>query len=136
MYINKIDDLFDNTLNKLNEYLIKNKSIDKFNKDTNFVKYQNEILETLKDFISKNITKKEIIELLKNESYYEFIFGIIKRYCAFYLYLGIAYYYSGGRDLFITNIIESSKNQKDSLFSIPNFYIFNFISYIIINNVY
>ena len=55
MYINKIDDLFDNTLNKLNEYLIKYKSIEKFNKDTNFVKYQNEILETLKDFTSKNI---------------------------------------------------------------------------------
>ena len=122
MYINKIDDLFDNTLNKLNEYLIKYKSIEKFNKDTNFVKYQNEILETLKDFTSKNISKKEIIDLLKNESYYEFIFGIIKRYCAFYLYLGLAYYYDGGRDLFITNIIESSKNQKDSLFSIPNFY--------------
>ena len=80
MYINKIDDLFDTTLNKLNEYLVKHKSFDKFNKDTNFVKFQNDILETLKDFTTKNVSKKEIIELLKNESYYEFIFGIIKRY--------------------------------------------------------
>ena len=32
----------------------------------------------------------------------------------FYTYLGIAYYYKNSRDLFIINIIETSKNQKDS----------------------
>jgi len=122
MYINKIDELFDNILNKLDDYLIKHKTFQAFSKDTNFVKYQNQILETLKDFIDKNVSKKFILDLLKNESYYEYVFGIIKRYCAFYIYLGIAYHYKGGRDLFITNIIESSKNQKDSIFSIPNFY--------------
>ena len=114
MYINKIDELFDNLLDKLYEHLFKNKSFDKFTKDTNFVKYQNEILSTIKDFIDKNVSKKE--------AHYEYILGIIKRYCAFYVYLGIAYYYKGGRDLFITNIIESSKNQKDSVIAIPNFY--------------
>ena len=40
----------------------------------------------------------------------------------FYIYLGIAYNYTGNRDLFITNIIETGKNQKDATFSIPNFY--------------
>lgn len=48
--------------------------------------------------------------------------NIIKRYCAFYIYLGIAYYYQGGRDLYITNIIESSRYQKDSTFQITNFF--------------
>ena len=105
MYINKIDELFDNILNKLDDYLIKHKTFQAFSKDTNFVKYQNQILETLKDFIDKNVSKKYILDLLKNESYYEYVFGIIKRYCAFYIYLGIAYHYKGGRDLFITNII-------------------------------
>ena len=122
MYINKIDDLFDNLLNRLHEYLFKNKTFDKFKKDTNFVKYQNDILEILKVFIDKTVVKKEIIDLVKNESYYDYIFDTMKKYCAFYVYLGIAYYYSGGRDLFITNIIESGKNQKDSTFSLPNFY--------------
>ena len=122
MYINKIDDLFDNLLNRLHEYLFKNKSFDKFKKDTNFVKYQNDILEILKVFIDKTVVKKEIIDLVKNETYYEYILDAMKRYCAFYIYLGIAYYYSGGRDLFITNIIESGKNQKDSTFALPNFY--------------
>ena len=122
MYINQIDDLFDNLLNKLFEYLNKNKLFQKYSSDTNFVKFQNDIFEKLKDFINKNVSKKEILDLVKNESYYEYILGTIKRYCAFYIYLGIAYYYHGSRDLFITNIIESSKNVKDSTFQIPNFY--------------
>ena len=122
MYINQIDDLFDNILNKLFEYLTDKKIFQKYNLDTNFVKFQNEIMNTLKDFISNYISKKEILELVKNESYYDFILGTIKRYCAFYIYLGIAYYYDGGRDLYITNIIESSKYQKDSTFQISNFY--------------
>jgi hypothetical protein len=122
MYITQIDDLFDNLLDKLNEYLMKNKTFDKFTKDTNFVKYQNQIMEILKDFTNKTISKKEILNIIKNEAYYEFILESMKRYCAFYIYLGISYYYTGGRDLFITNIIESSKNQKDSTFQIANFY--------------
>jgi len=122
MYITKIDDLFDNLLDKLYEYLTKNKTFDKITKDTNFVKYQNQIMDILKDFTNKAISKKEIIDIIKNEVYYQYILETMKRYCAFYIYLGISYYYTGGRDLFITNIIESSKNQKDSTFQIANFY--------------
>lgn len=122
MYINQIDDLFDNIINKLYEYLIEKKIFQKYNSDTNFVKFQNDIMNILKDFISNHTSKKEILELVKNESYYNFILETIKRYCAFYIYLGIGYYYDGGRDLYITNIIESSKYQKDSTYQISNFY--------------
>ena len=122
MYINQIDDLFDNLLDKFNDYLIKNKIFDKITKDTNFVKYQNQIMEILKDFITKSISKQDILDIIKNDIYFEYINDIIKRYCAYYIYLGIAYYYNGGRDLYITNIIESSKNQKDSKFQLTNFY--------------
>jgi len=122
MYINQIDDLIDNILNKFFEYLTNKKCFQKYNQDTNFVKFQNDIMNTLKDFIIINVSKKIILELVKQESYYEFILGTIKRYCAFYIYLGIAFNYEGGRDLYITNIIESSKNQKESTFQIPNFY--------------
>ena len=122
MYINQIDDLFDNILNKLYEYLTEKKIFQKYNSDTNFVKFQNDIMNILKDFISNYTSKKEILELVKNESYYNLILETIKRYCAFYIYLGIGYYYDGGRDLYITNIIESSKYQKDSIYQISNFY--------------
>ena len=40
----------------------------------------------------------------------------------FYTYLGIGYNYKNTRDLFITNIIETSKNQKDSDYQIINFF--------------
>lgn len=121
MYINQIDDLFDGIIDNFNTFLIKEKTFDKLLSDTNFVKYQNDILGYIKKYI-ETISKKDILEIIKNESYMETIINIIKRYCAFYIYLGIGYYYNGGRDLYITNIIESSKYQKDAIFQITNFF--------------
>ena len=48
MYINQIDDFFDNILDNFLDYLLTNQIFNKFNKDTNFVKYQTLILETIK----------------------------------------------------------------------------------------
>ena len=48
MYINQIDDLFDSILNKFNDFLIKEKAFQKLSTDTNFVKFQNEILGFIK----------------------------------------------------------------------------------------
>ena len=121
MYVNQVDDLFDSILNKFNEYLQKEKAFQKLNSDTNFVKFQNDIMNLIKKFI-ESIPKKDIIDVIKKESYYDSILNIVKRYCAFYVYLGIAYYYEGGRDLYITNIIEASRYQKDSTFQISNFF--------------
>ena len=121
MYVNQIDDLFDGLLNKFNNFLLQEKAFQKLSSDTNFVKFQNNILEYIKKFIN-TITKKDIIDIIKKESYYESILNIIKRYCAFYIYLGIAYNYTGGRDLFVTNMIEASKYQRDSTIQISNFF--------------
>ncbi len=121
MYINQIDELFDNIIDKLNEYLIKEDVFKKLLKDVNFVKYNNDILLFIKNYINI-IPKDSLNNITKNKENQEIIINIIKRYCAFYLYLGLAYYYNGTRDLFITNIIEISKYQKDATFQIPNFY--------------
>ena len=114
MYITQIDDLINDLLNKFNKYLLDEKFFNKINSDSNFVKFQNIILTTIKKFID-NINTKEILNIIKKESLLEFILNIIKRYCAFYIYLGIAYNYKDGRDLFIINLIECSKYQKDSI---------------------
>ena len=121
MLINKIDVLFDTILNNFFDFLHKKSIIKKFTDDTNFVVYQNNILLTINDFI-KTIQSDQITKTIGNSNYNNYIFNIIKRYCAFYIYLSIAYYYTGGRDLFITNIIETSKNQKDSKYQIENFF--------------
>lgn len=121
MYVNQIDLLFDSLLDKLYLMLNKKNSFKEFNKDTNFVKYQNNILKLIKEFIN-NINEKDILNIISKKNNLSIILNIIKRYCAFYIYLGIAYYYPGGRDLYVTNIIESSKYQKDATIQIQNFF--------------
>ena len=121
MYITEIDNLFDNLLNKFYNYTIEKKLFEFIKKDINFVKYQNDILNYIKDFI-KSINHNDIIKIIKNSKYINSIINIIKRYCAYYIYLGLSYHYEGGRDLFITNIIEISRYQKDSVYIIPEFF--------------
>ncbi len=121
MYINPIDDLFDKILDNFSKFLSNEKLFEKTKKDTNFVRFQNDILQILKKFIL-TIDEKEITKIITNKNYITNILNVIKRYCAFYIYLGIGYFYTGGRDLFITNMLESSKSQKDSSFQINNFY--------------
>ena len=111
MFINQIDNLLDDIINKLHLYLQKIKIFDKIIKDTNFVKFQNEIMIVIKNFFN-TINKNDIAKIIKNEDNQDYILNIIKRYTAYYIYLGIAYYYKGDRDLFITNILESSKIKK------------------------
>ena len=120
MLINQIDELFDTILNRFYDFLYKKNIFKKYNKDANFVVFQNEILLIIKDYI-KTIPQTDILSTIK-ETYLDYIYNVIKRYCAFYMYLGIGYYYDEGRDLFITNIIETSKNQKDTTYQIPNFF--------------
>ena len=123
MFINNIDKILNDILDDLNKYLIDNKSFDEFKKDVNFVKYNTKILNVIKDFYNKNVTeklKKEIETAIGKNS--ELVLNLIKRYTAYYVFLGIAYHYTDGRDLFITNMIEISKNQMDGSFIINNFF--------------
>jgi hypothetical protein len=121
MYINQIDNLFDGIINNFYIFLQKKKVFERFSEDQNFVKYMNDIIDIIKLFIQE-LNIKEIENLINSKSHSKYIVEIIKRYCAFYIYLGIAYHYKGDRDLFITNIVETSKNIKDSTFNINNFY--------------
>ena len=50
MYINQIDNLFDGIINNFNIFSEKKKVFDKFSKDQNYVKYQNDIVNLIKDF--------------------------------------------------------------------------------------
>ena len=121
MYITQIDDFINDILNKFNKYLLDENFFNKINSDGNFVKFQNIILTTIKKFID-NIDTNEILNIIKKESLLYYIINIIKRYCAFYIYLCIAYYYKDGRDLYIINLIECSKYQKDSIIQINDFF--------------
>jgi hypothetical protein len=118
MYINKIDEFLDSILNNFNIYLNKENAFTFLNKDINFVKFYNDIINYIKTYIN-NISKNILLNIIKKEANINILYDIIKRYCCYYIYLGIAYYYEGGRDLYITNIIEIN---KQSTYNIPNFY--------------
>jgi len=121
MFITNIDNYLDNLIDKFYKYTNDKNIFNKFSKDENFVKYQNDIINIVKTFV-EDLDKDEIKKLLPSKNNLNYILNVIKRYCMFYIYLGISYYYKSNRDLFITNIIETSKNQKDIEYQIDNFY--------------
>ena len=105
MYINKIDNLLDNLINKFNLYLIKKNIFKLILKTINFVSLQNNFLMLIKEFVENEKIDTQIENILKNKKNSKYIFEIIKRYFAYYIYLSISYFYTESRDLYITNVI-------------------------------
>jgi hypothetical protein len=89
MLINQIDELFDITLNKFYDFLYKKDIFKKYNRDANFVVFQEDILLSISDFI-KTIHEHDILKIIIKKNYLNHIYNIIKRYCGFYIYLGIS----------------------------------------------
>jgi len=112
-----MDNFIDSTLNKF--FIFINTSLKKITKDPNFIVYQEDIIKLINDFI-KTISSIEIIKIIKKKEYLPFIYNILKKYCGFCIYLAIGYYYRDGKDLYITNIIESSKKNFDNFFNSIN----------------
>lgn len=65
MYINQVDEMIDGLLDKFYEYLTKDNAFKLLCNDTNFVKFQNNILSYIKKFLD-TISKKDIISVIKN----------------------------------------------------------------------
>ena len=117
----EIDILLDEILGKFNLYVNKNKIIENFLRDVNFVKYQQNINNVIEQFISK-INIKNKIKILEIDENVKYLNELIKKYIAYYIYISISIDYRGNKELYITNIIESSKNSKNMKFKINNFY--------------
>ena len=113
-----IDEIIDIKLDILHNEIKKNKIYEKILKDANFVRFQNDILTFMQDFQKKNPSK-----LTKNlEKNKDIIENNIQTILYYYFFIGLTYYYKGGRDSFITNMIEISKNQSKSKIKIPGFF--------------
>ena len=130
---NKLDNIFSKILDNFYDFIKKRKIIDKINQDENFVTFQNLIIDTIKSYNEYSQTENNnffnsIFEStndkdkqIKNNQY-KFFNDFILKYYAYYIFFSIAYSYQSGRDLFTTNIIEISKNQKNNAFKIENFF--------------
>ena len=121
MYLSKIDDLLDKIIDDFYSTISSNKSFGKIISEINFVKYQKEINDIFKSYIS-SLNTTELKELFKNIEVQNKIMDNIKRYIAVYLFLYIGYFYTNVDSTYINNIIEFSKNQPSYDYKIDNFF--------------
>jgi hypothetical protein len=120
MYLNELDNLFNDVINNLYTYLENQKFFEKIN-DYNFVKYNERIIQIIKDFMKK-VNLENINKTIKSKNNLDFISQLIKKYICYYIYLGLSYYYESDRDLFITNLLETSRNHKNNEYQINDFF--------------
>ena len=135
---NKLDEIIDKILDNFYEFIKKRKLIQKINQDENFVTFQNIIIDNIKEYYQSKDKEKENLGLIMKEvknlmnddkknrldsnQNLKILEDYILKYITYYLFLVIAYFYNSGRDLYTTNIIEISKNQKNNVFKIENFF--------------
>jgi hypothetical protein len=122
MYINKIDDLLDKIIDDFYARIIlKEPRLLKIIKEFNFVKYQSDINDILKNYIL-TINLNELKEIIKNNDIINTIIEVIKKYIAIYLFLFIGYHYQSTDKMYSNNIVEFSKNQPEYGFKIDGFF--------------
>lgn len=121
MYINKIDEIIDSTIDIFNDVILKDKIFSKIKKDDNFVKYQKNINEILLQF-DKIFNLSDMEKLIIDADNLNTVINIIKKYIAYYIFLYIGFYYNGEEKTFINNIIEFTKNQPSFNYKAKNFF--------------
>ncbi|CAH6420434.1 Hypothetical protein MVR_LOCUS129 [uncultured virus] len=124
MYVNQIDNIIDQILDQLYleglsqdpafQAIIQEHKID-------FVEYREQINQFIQSFMAK-IDTVPIQKLINNKENLNRIMDIIKRYVAYYYFLSLAFYYSGTQKDFRNNMIQYSKLQENSTFTIKNFF--------------
>ncbi|XWV25201.1 hypothetical protein QJ856_gp0571 [Tupanvirus deep ocean] len=124
MYVNQIDNIIDQILDQL--YLEGLAKDDAFNsivqgKKINYVEYRDKINNFIQNFM-QTIDISAIQKLINNKENLIRILDIIKRYVAYYYFLSIAYHYTGTIKDFRNNLIQYSKLQENSTFTIKNFF--------------
>ena len=123
MYVNQIDNIIDNLLNRYYIELVQDKTFRTIvdQKKLNFVEYKDGINGFIKRF-AESIDISEIQKLINNRENLQQILNIISRYLAYYYFLSMAYYYSGSLKDYRNNIIQYSKLQEISQFTIRDFF--------------
>jgi hypothetical protein len=118
MYIFPVDELLDTLLDKFFDKIQKDKIYQTVLRDKNFVRFQPNIISFIEDFYKEN---QQIIKD-KKEDIQKIINDYLKTYLYYYFFIGLTYHYQGGRDTFITNMVEISKNQSKSKVKILDFF--------------
>ena len=122
MYIDKIDDLIDKILDDFYATIIlEDKRFKLFLQEMNFVKYQSDINDIVKKYIS-NLNLSDIKQFVTNNDIINKIIDVIKKYIILYIFLYIGFYYTSTDSIYANNIIEFTKNQSSYNFKIEGFF--------------
>jgi len=124
MHINKIDEFFNNVIDT---FYVTNIHSDPFIRekilpDTNFIKFQQEINDLLEKYISDKINLSNLENLVSNKDSIYHIINTAKRYVSYYLFLMIGFFFSEKEELYISNIIEYSNNQRNFSYKVDDFF--------------
>ena len=126
MYISEIDDILDQTLDKLLyawilEKQIKELDFEKLTSEINFIKFQKEINKIL-EYAQELISTKDISKIVSNNKNITLITNTITRYIGYYFFLLLGVNYSGKLESFNNNLIEFSRIQGNYKLKIDNFF--------------
>ena len=140
MYINQIEKILDETINKVFTVWIDDKSnknklisLNKIVDEKNFKKYQNEI-NKLFEYLFLLIDQDKIKKIVKKNSNIELINNTIEKYISYYIFIFIGLLYKNPIKNFNSNIIEFSKDQINYDLKVNDFFNSN-SNNIIIKNV-
>lgn len=103
MYINKVDELIDNVLDNFYDKI----KIGKFG-GKEFIKKKKDISNMITKYVES--IDISILSKLVNENGIDIIIEIIYKYIIFYAFLFIGYHYEYGKEDYVKNIIEFSKD--------------------------
>lgn len=121
MYINKIDDFVDKVIDDYYNMLTSQKGIEKIINELNFVKYQSDLNDIFKKYIS-SINMNDIKDTVSNNDILNKIIEVVKKYITIYTFLFIGFTFKGTDTIYANNIIEFSKNQPEYGFKIEEFF--------------
>lgn len=120
MYVNKIDELIDKTIDNFYNDFKTNNLYKLLQKDQNIIKFQNEITQIIEKYAS--MIDIDELKVFINKDNIVNIVHVVKRYIAYYIFISFGYFYTGSKESFINNIIEYSRIQLDKPNIIKNFF--------------
>jgi hypothetical protein len=121
MYINKIDDFVDKVIDDYYNTLLADNRIKKITSELNFVKYQSDLNDIFKKYIS-TLNINDIKDTVSNNDILNKIIEVIKKYITIYTFLYIGFLFKGTDTIYANNIIEFSKNQPEYGYKIEDFF--------------
>lgn len=121
MYINNIDTILAQILNYSYESILKSKTFANILKVSNFSSKYESIIKLLDEQI-KSTDFSEVKKILVDNKTSKIVIDILKSYIAYYIFVGIGYFYEDDINTYKNNVIEMSNMINKNMIDIPSFF--------------